>query len=271
MSVKRASKDPAHPYTKVSNSFIYDCRLSLKAKALLLFVLSKPDSWVFNYRDVLRFNSDGIKSVRHAVRELVSLGYCVIRQNHRPNGDFEFSLYLFFEDSIKLSTFKTSTPAHSRFGHTLKGHTLKGHTLKRHTPNNKNKKLLRKETTTKPTKVVNTKKAVVNPPSRKQKSQALELFNFLGVINHRVLLSRYPILDLLKYATWMKENKPKYKYPTRFLVSAIKEQWDIDSPDIKKPGLRAFQPFCSSCGRAFDYLDFEPTRILCPRCEKKGK
>ncbi|KKK67119.1 hypothetical protein LCGC14_2957230, partial [marine sediment metagenome] len=83
MSIDRSIKDPKHPYTRVSNSFIYDSRLCLKSKALLLFVLSKPDSWIFNYRDVLRFCTDGIKSIRNSIKQLSSFGYLYISQS--PN------------------------------------------------------------------------------------------------------------------------------------------------------------------------------------------
>ena len=267
MSITRSTKDSEHPYTRVSNGFIYDCRLSLRSKALLLFVLSKPDSWLFNYPDVLRFSSDGIRSVRTSVRELIEFGYCIIRQGHRPNGDFDYSIHLFFEKPLKLNSIKTAIPAHGSFAYTLAAHTLAAHTLDGFTLNNKIKKLLREETTTTPTYVVNTKAVVVSPADLKKKEECIALCTKLYICNPHSLIKKYSLNAIYKNIVSFSRYISNAGNPTGCLISSIKENW---IPHISQKGIpapHALEQVCSKCLKYFYYLDFKPTRTICSKCE----
>jgi len=71
--INRVEKDKN--YTVVNNGYIFDIRLSLKAKGLLTMMLSRPDDWVF-YMDELQIHStDGEKSLRAGFKELLEHGY----------------------------------------------------------------------------------------------------------------------------------------------------------------------------------------------------
>ena len=270
MTITRTKKDNEHPYTMASNSFIYDCRLSLKSKALLLFVLSRPPSWAFNFRDVLRFNSDGIKSVRNSIRELSSFGYVFIRQYHRPNGDFDFSSYFFFETSQNLYSVKTMPPAHSPFGHTLKGHTLKAHSHDGVPPNLNIVLKTDKITTSSPTKVVNTKAPVDVSLLKKHKDNILKLFGSLGIINQKNILAKYNNSDILKYASWMDSRKPNYGNATSFLISAVKEKWDISQSSVDTSSSSGPYIYkCEKCLNSFKYSFSIPDYDFCNACLKK--
>jgi hypothetical protein len=71
--------------------------VSLKAKGLLLTVMSLPDDWDFTIRglgSILRESRDAIYT---AITELKQFGYCLHEQK-RENGAFGPSTYIFLED-----------------------------------------------------------------------------------------------------------------------------------------------------------------------------
>ncbi len=47
MAVFRVIKDKENPYVMLNKYFVYDGRLSLKAKGLMSYFLSRPDNWEF--------------------------------------------------------------------------------------------------------------------------------------------------------------------------------------------------------------------------------
>lgn len=61
-------------YTQVGNDITNDKKLSLKAKGLFLFLLSKPENWTFSARLIATQNKDSIASVNTGLRELEDFG-----------------------------------------------------------------------------------------------------------------------------------------------------------------------------------------------------
>ena len=62
-------------YTVVDNGFIRDVTISLKAKGIMLILLSLPDDWVFTEPWLVSQCSDGMTAVRSALSELEHHGY----------------------------------------------------------------------------------------------------------------------------------------------------------------------------------------------------
>ncbi|MFJ6207344.1 hypothetical protein [Lysinibacillus sp. NPDC092081] len=77
--INRVEKDKN--YTVVNNGYIFDIRLSLKAKGLLTMMLSRPDDWVFYMDELQTHSTDGEKSLRAGFKEL---------QEHRYLKNFLF-------------------------------------------------------------------------------------------------------------------------------------------------------------------------------------
>lgn len=71
--INRVGKDKN--YTVVDNGYIFDVRLSLKAKGLLTMMLSRPDDWVFYMDELQTHSADGEKSLRAGFKELQEHGY----------------------------------------------------------------------------------------------------------------------------------------------------------------------------------------------------
>jgi predicted AlkP superfamily pyrophosphatase or phosphodiesterase len=80
MSVHRLAKYQADdPFTRVPNTSVNDARLDLKARGLLLFMLSKPDGWTFRERSLADQAGVGRDQVRAALHKLIECGYVVRR------------------------------------------------------------------------------------------------------------------------------------------------------------------------------------------------
>lgn len=63
------------PYTRVPNVSVNDEALDLKARGLLLFMLSKPDGWAFRERALATQCGVSREQVRTALQRLVDAGY----------------------------------------------------------------------------------------------------------------------------------------------------------------------------------------------------
>lgn len=99
-------------YTVMSNNHLNNNKLSLKAKGLLSFMLSKPDSWDFSVRGLSSQLKEGKDSVARAMNELISNDY-VLREQGKRSGTHKFGkiIYHVYEnprpgnkDTVKPST-----------------------------------------------------------------------------------------------------------------------------------------------------------------------
>lgn len=75
------------PFTRIPNAAIRDASLDLKARGLLLVMLSKPDGWAFRERALADECSVSRQQVRTALATLVSAGYVqrvVVQRDGRP-------------------------------------------------------------------------------------------------------------------------------------------------------------------------------------------
>jgi hypothetical protein len=86
MSVHRLAKyQTDDPFTRVPNSAINDERLDLKARGLLLLMLSKPDGWTFRERHLAKVAGVGRDQLRAAMQTLIDTGY-VVRSKEALDG-----------------------------------------------------------------------------------------------------------------------------------------------------------------------------------------
>jgi len=81
----RTEKNKNNPYVIIRKTVFDDERLSLKAKGLMAYLLSKPNNWKAHVTEIAKNNADGVTAVRSAVNELIAFGYASRVQN-RENG-----------------------------------------------------------------------------------------------------------------------------------------------------------------------------------------
>ncbi|MBF0258637.1 MAG: hypothetical protein HQK62_07335 [Desulfamplus sp.] len=87
--------NPKKNFTCIPNEIFTDCRLSRKARFLLLELLSKPAIWNINYKHLINSGKEGEYSVRGGIQELIETGY-IHRETTRKNGKisgFEYYVY----------------------------------------------------------------------------------------------------------------------------------------------------------------------------------
>ena len=80
-------------FTSIHNKLINDSRISLKAKGIMLYMLSKPENWKYNPKEIAKNSKDGLDSVYSGIKELIEAGY--ISRTRHSDGTVD---YFVFED-----------------------------------------------------------------------------------------------------------------------------------------------------------------------------
>lgn len=88
MTIFRSKHDKENPYVLCGKCCVDDERLSYKALGLLLYLLSKPDTWQAQQEELVQRHKDGKSSVRSALLELEEYGYISRRQLFNDRGQF---------------------------------------------------------------------------------------------------------------------------------------------------------------------------------------
>ena len=83
-------------FTTVHNNLILDEKISWKAKGILLYMLSRPDGWKYNIKEISKNSKDGTDSVSKGIQELVKEKYVSRKKN--PDGSVN---YYIFEDKTQ--------------------------------------------------------------------------------------------------------------------------------------------------------------------------
>lgn len=82
-NIRRAKRDKDHPYFMLARSTAQDEALSWEARGLLAYLLSKPDDWIVNVKDLQQgCGRDKVKSI---LAELEKSGY-LTRETEQPHG-----------------------------------------------------------------------------------------------------------------------------------------------------------------------------------------
>lgn len=85
-------------YTVLSNIFIKDNNLSLKAKGLLCVIMGLPKSWNFSINGICAILKESKTSVYNTIDELKKCNYCKADNKHGEGGKFEGYDYTFYEE-----------------------------------------------------------------------------------------------------------------------------------------------------------------------------
>lgn len=101
MTTRRVMK--SNNFSIVSNKIIRDTRLSLKARGLLILMLSLPDNWEFSIAGLSTTSGEGKDSIRNGVKELENAGYLTRRRKHLPNGKLAEMEYTIYEEPIETT------------------------------------------------------------------------------------------------------------------------------------------------------------------------
>jgi len=86
----------------VHKTFVFDERLSAKAKGILLYFLSRPDDWQIYTSEVVKHMSDGQKAINNGIKELIECGYVHRKQKRSESGVFNGYEYLVYEKPTEM-------------------------------------------------------------------------------------------------------------------------------------------------------------------------
>lgn len=117
-TIRRRKQDR---FATISTAVLKDKDLSLKAKALLITIMSLPDDWDFSVRGIESVVKEGREAVYSAIAELVDHGYCRREQKNAEKGKFASVEYLFTEE-------RWAFEPHTGFPHTEEPDTAEPHT-----------------------------------------------------------------------------------------------------------------------------------------------
>ena len=95
MSIFRINK--TKNYTVMSNHHLVDKSLSLKAKGLMSYMLSRPDDWDFTELGLVACLKENRTSIRNALKELEERGYLVRKRERKSNGTLGSAMYDLYE------------------------------------------------------------------------------------------------------------------------------------------------------------------------------
>jgi len=74
------------PFARVPKTLLDDDSMSWKAKGILAYLLSKPESWKLRVKDIAQRSTDGETAVRTALKELQSAGYARLERRKSDDG-----------------------------------------------------------------------------------------------------------------------------------------------------------------------------------------
>lgn len=88
MSIIRVSHNKENPYVLLNKKFLEGSLLSLRAKGLLAYLLSKPDNWTIRVPHLIREMKEGRDAIQATLKELEIQGYLVRSRAQDKKGKF---------------------------------------------------------------------------------------------------------------------------------------------------------------------------------------
>lgn len=122
-------------FVTVHKAFVFDNKLSAKAKGILLYFLSRPDNWQIYTSEVVKHMNDGQKSINSGIQELIKSKYVHRIQKRTDNGVFNGYEYLVYEKPTEMP-FSENGLSENGFSENGKTENRKGQTTNNNSTNN---------------------------------------------------------------------------------------------------------------------------------------
>lgn len=89
-AIVRRAHDRENPYVQISRTLAQDDTLSLEARGLMLYLLSKPPDWQIRMGDLERTARRGREAMQRIMRELETARYIVRECHHNARGHWHW-------------------------------------------------------------------------------------------------------------------------------------------------------------------------------------
>lgn len=99
--MNKVIREKTSNYTTISNVFLKDKNLSLKAKGFLTVVMALPDNWDFTIKGICSILKEGKTAIYGVVQELKESRYCKTTPNRDEKGLILGLDYVFYEEPYK--------------------------------------------------------------------------------------------------------------------------------------------------------------------------
>lgn len=223
--------DRKNGYSIISNAFLRDENLSLKAKGLLSLFFSLPPDWKFSVQGLRSITKEGRDSIYSTINELIDAGYCSKTEKRSESGSFLGIQYDIYEDK---RDFKKSEPLPD-LPYTEKADTVNPTQLNNNSINYLNNQLekINKKELDVVLKTENTQlntKTIPLPPAKNPPS--LSHLSVLEESRGEVDESFAEVLTEWLDYKW-KEKKQKYKTKKSFLI-LYKDLYDWSGGNVSK-------------------------------------
>ena len=96
--MNKVARRKTSKYTTISNVFLRDKNLSLKAKGFLTVVMALPDDWDFSIKGICSILKEGKSSIYGVVQELKENRYCKTTPSRDEKGLILGLDYMFYEE-----------------------------------------------------------------------------------------------------------------------------------------------------------------------------
>lgn len=83
-TIFRTVKNEDHPFVMMDRRPLENPALSWRAKGVLAYLLSRPDNWTVRVGDLVKRSTDGVFSIRSAIRELEAAGHVHRKEERDP-------------------------------------------------------------------------------------------------------------------------------------------------------------------------------------------
>ena len=97
-SMNKVARRKTSKYTTISNVFLRDKNLSLKAKGFLTVIMALPDDWDFSIKGICSILKEGKSSIYGVVQELKENRYCKTTAYRDEKGLILGLDYMFYEE-----------------------------------------------------------------------------------------------------------------------------------------------------------------------------
>ena len=95
-------------FTIMSNYYLRDKNLSLKAKGLLSFMLSLPDDWDYSLKGLVSICKENKDAIRAALNELKTYRYLIIEPIRVENSKFGYNYLIYEKPSLEANKMQNS-------------------------------------------------------------------------------------------------------------------------------------------------------------------
>lgn len=183
-------------FTSIHNKLINDSRISLKAKGIMLYMLSKPENWKYNPKEIAKNSKDGLDSVYSGIKELIEAGY--ISRTRHSDGTVDYFVFEDVEENDIVDFSKKENP-------------------NRENPNRENPDVYKRKNT-------NKERIIVNTELNKETSKS-DIDDF---INSQDKSEEYKklLFEFLKYRKKIRDTV-KTTGPIKLLLKHFKTEADL--------------------------------------------